>query len=171
MIGITTTHIAAFIDDTSNRRACQGPLECHLTSSTWADAQKALRVAVKSHPERSEHDAIPPGARRRDRGGNARQQRQPPHREQAHLMPRKAYRREKVIDSKGRGAPEKEAERQQKWTEEQKTAGRTRSMTSSTRLPSSQENEQSWAYESKLDRSGQGVRLEAELENAAYARS
>ena len=34
-----------------------------------------------------------------------RQQRQPPHREQAHLMPREAYRRE-VIDPKGRGAPQ-----------------------------------------------------------------
>ena len=70
MIGITTTHIAAFIDDTSNRfERAKDRWNAIWTSSTWADAQKAYESRSKpSRAPRSEHRRHPEGARCRDRG-------------------------------------------------------------------------------------------------------
>ena len=105
----------------------------------------------------------------RSRQEMPRQQRQPPHREQAHLMPRESLPARKSSTLRKRSASKEEAERQQKWTEEQKNRWSNEINDELDKIAKQSENEQK-AYESKLDRLRKEFDSKPRLENAAYAK-
>ena len=108
MIGITTTYIAAFIDDTSNRfERAKDRWNAIWTSSTWADAQKAYESrskAIQSAKEAS-IDAILKERDAEIEAGNAKAAAAAAASEQAQLMPRESLPARKSSTPR-KGAPQ-----------------------------------------------------------------
>ena len=172
MIGITTTYIAAFVDDTSNRfERAKDRWNAIWTSSTWADAQRAYEArskAIQSAKEAS-IDAILKERDAEIEAGNAKAAAAASASGTGALDTKGKPTGAKAIDPKEEERLKKEAERQQKWAEEQKIRWSNEINDELDKIAKQSENEQK-AHESKLDRLRKEFDSEAELENAAYAK-
>lgn len=171
MVGITTTYIAAFVDDTSNRfERAKDRWNAIWNSTTWEDAQKSYEARSKAiqAAKESSIEAILAERDAEIEAGNAKAAAAAKNAGTG-ALDAKGSPAAPAVDPKAEEKRKKEAERLAKWTEEQRIQWANDINDELDKIQKQSENEQK-AYEERLARLHLMFDSDSEIENTAYAK-